>query len=55
MTSEIARKKRNEEIIRKMKSGESLAAMSTEASWFPPRPIIKKDKDALEVLFERKE
>jgi hypothetical protein len=44
------RQKRNQEVLEKMKSGESLMKYDSSASWFPPRPIIKKDRKAIEVL-----
>jgi len=45
------RKKANEELLRKMKSGESLKTVSVQATWFPPRPIIKKDGDKIKELY----
>jgi hypothetical protein len=46
------RKKRNEDVIRRMKSGEALWTYDSKASWFPPRPIIEKDKDAIARLYQ---
>lgn len=37
------RKKENERILNLMKSGDSLSTIPTSATWFPPRPTIKKD------------
>lgn len=37
------RKKRNKDIIERMKKGESLARYKPQDTWFQPRPIIKKD------------
>jgi hypothetical protein len=37
------RKKENDALIEKMRKGESLATVSVSATWWPPRPIIKKD------------
>lgn len=37
------RKKENDALIEKMRKGESLASVSVSATWFPPRPKIKKD------------
>jgi len=45
-----ARQKRNAELIRKMKKGESLTSFTTDGSWFPPRPVIKKDKKLVSKL-----
>lgn len=36
-------KKANDFILGKLKRGESLATVPPEATWFPPRPIQKKD------------
>lgn len=44
----------NEEIIKKMKNGEDLATCNLQDTWFPPRPIIKKDKTALGFLPKKK-
>jgi hypothetical protein len=35
-----------------MKSGESLWTYDSKASWFPPRPIIEKDQDAINRLYQ---
>ncbi len=48
------RSKHNSEILKKMQEGEDLTRYSTEASWFPVRPIIKKDGDAIRKLFTLK-
>lgn len=42
-----ARKKNNERVIALMKEGSPLGTVSLEAIFFPPRPIIKKDPNAL--------
>ncbi len=46
------RKKHNEQLIRRMKSGEALWSYDSKASWFPPRPIIEKDPDAIKRLYQ---
>lgn len=43
------RKKRNQDIIRRMKRGDPLQGRSSD-TWFPPRPTIKKDKEAIKKL-----
>lgn len=53
-TSEKKRKNRNRQIIEKMKRGEDLVAFDAFSSWFPPRPILKKDKKALEKLYGKR-
>lgn len=47
---EKKRKQENDRIIERMKRGESLATVPTEATWFPPRPTIKKDLTKLYTL-----
>lgn len=49
--SEDWRKKENDALIEKMRRGESLATVSVSATWWPPRPVIKKD---LSLLFGEK-
>jgi hypothetical protein len=46
------RKKHNEQLIRRMKSGEPLWSYDSKASWFPPRPIIEKDPEAIKRLYQ---
>lgn len=48
------RKARNEQLIRRMKSGEPLWSYDSKASWFPPRPIIEKDPEAIKRLYDGK-
>ena len=48
------RKARNEQLIRRMKSGEPLWSYDSKASWFPPRPIIEKDPEAIKKLYNTK-
>jgi hypothetical protein len=40
-------KQQNDYVIRGLMTGDPLVAIPTAATFFPPRPIIKKDKDAL--------
>jgi hypothetical protein len=51
LTKEEARALKNEDLIRRMREGESLTSFSIEASCFPKRPVIKKDKKLVEKLF----
>ena len=46
------RKKHNEQLIRRMKSGEPLWTYDSKASWFPPRPMIEKDPEAIKRLYK---
>lgn len=48
---EERRKKENADLVERMKKGESLARCRPEDTWFQPRPIIKKDPDALKQLY----
>lgn len=50
-----ARKCRNKEILKKFFAGESLCLIPAAATWFPPRPIIKKDKKEIERLYGKDE
>jgi len=43
MNDSEKRKQRNNEILAKLRNGESLSTIPGSATWFPPRPIIKKD------------
>jgi hypothetical protein len=38
------RKDHNSELIRRMRNGEPLNSIDSKNSWYPPRPIIKKDE-----------
>lgn len=49
------RESHNREIIDRMKSGDTLQRYSTQSSWFPPRPVIKKDLRAIETLYKSKD
>jgi len=37
-----------------MKAGESLWSYDSKASWFPPRPMIEKDPEAIKRLYAAK-
>jgi hypothetical protein len=46
------REKRNKELLLRMKDpSDSLTKCSSADTWFPPRPIIKKDLRALTQLY----
>lgn len=45
------RKRRNLELIRRMRDGDPLRSYDSQSSWFPPRPIIEKDRKALAKLY----
>jgi hypothetical protein len=48
---ELERKKRNKSIIERLMRGETLATVPQSATWFPPRPVIKKNQEALGKLY----
>lgn len=50
-TSSEIRRSHNNDLIRRMRGGESLTAIDSKASWFPPRPIIQKDKSEMTRLY----
>jgi hypothetical protein len=50
-TNQDGRKRHNEQLIRRMKSGEPLWSYDSKASWFPPRPMIEKDPEAIKRLY----
>lgn len=45
------RTKHNLDLIRRMREGDSLKSFDSRASWFPPRPVIEKDSQALSQLY----
>lgn len=47
---DFQRKKHNDRLIEMWKNGEPMAAITAQDTWFPPRPIIKKCKEALRIL-----
>ena len=51
-TTQDSRKRHNEQLIRRMKSGEPLWSYDSKASWFPPRPMIEKDPEAIKRLYK---
>ena len=45
------RERRNKDLVRRMKKGENLTAYNTQDTWFPNRPLIKKDKELIKKLY----
>ena len=45
------RRSHNTKVLKKMQKGESLAKMNSMLSWYPPRPVVKKDKYAIHKLY----
>jgi hypothetical protein len=54
-TKKERQKEHNDQLIKRMKKGENLAAFDAELSFFPNRPIIKKDKKVMDKLYKPKE
>jgi len=52
--TEFERRIHNNRILDSWKNGESLTVIKAQSTWFPPRPIIKKDKRALDVVMKPK-
>jgi ribosomal protein L19E len=55
MKVEDTRKKENQDLIERMRKGESLARCRPQDTWFQPRPIIKKDLEAMKKLEQMNE
>lgn len=56
LEAEQLREEHNKDLIRRMRNGEPLTSFNSESSWFPPRPIIEKNTEALSKLYgEEKE
>jgi hypothetical protein len=45
------REKENRDLIERMKRGEPLNRLPPEATWFPPRPSIAKNKKDIERVY----
>ncbi|MBP6217022.1 MAG: hypothetical protein KA436_00380 [Oligoflexales bacterium] len=52
---DLKRKQYNSDLIRRMKNGDSLKSFDNSASWFPKRPVIKKDPLAIAILYKKKD
>jgi hypothetical protein len=50
-SSNDIRRQHNADLIRRMRSGDSLTSFDSKASWYPPRPIIKKDTREMERVY----
>ena len=51
-TAEQKRKQHNYDLIRRMRNGDALYSFDSQQSWYPPRPIVKKDKSEMSRLYE---
>jgi len=45
------RRDHNTELLQRMSHGDPLCAMDSTSSWFPPRPVIAKDRQAILRLY----
>jgi len=45
------REERNSELLRRMENGEPLSSFNSFSSWYPPRPIIEKNSEAVARLY----
>lgn len=46
------RRQHNLDLMRRMRGGESLNAYDSKASWYPPRPVIKKDDKEISRVYD---
>ena len=49
------RREHNRDLLRRMRNRDSLNTDESRASWFPPRPMIQKDPDAIHRLYSTDE
>ncbi len=49
--AEKLRDEHNKDLIRRMRNGEPLTSFDSHSSWFPPRPTIEKDSNAISQLY----
>ena len=45
------RRERNADLIRRIQAGESTSSFNSFSSWYPPRPIIEKNNEAIQKLY----
>lgn len=50
--SKETRKEHNSSVLDRFFNGESLSSFRAMDSWFPPRPVIKKNKKTLKFIFK---
>lgn len=53
MTPEERRRAENKSLLDRLRRGESLARVDVEATHWPPRPLIKKDPQAIARIYGR--
>jgi hypothetical protein len=47
------RRERNISLVQRMKRGEDLMNSAKEDTYFPPRPMIKKDLEVMNKLYKK--
>jgi hypothetical protein len=55
MKADELRKENNKRVLELMRQGHGLSKIPIHMTHFPPRPIIKKDPEAIKRLFTPKE
>ena len=50
-TPEQIRKEKNDALLERYHAGETLSYIDPSATWFPPRPMIEKDKSLVAKLY----
>ena len=45
----------NKDILKRLEEGASLKSYDSESSWFPPRPLIEKDEQAMARLYNEEQ
>lgn len=54
--ADLARRNKNKELVERMNRGEEISLVDKEATWWPKRPPLEKDKEAMKRLYgEEKE
>lgn len=51
MRENATRDNHNAEVLKRFRAGETLSLLPPSVTWFPPRPIIKKDQNLVRALF----
>lgn len=46
-----ARLERNKELVLKMKTGDACTSFDSQSSFFPARPVVKKDQKELKRIY----
>ena len=52
---EERRKRKNADVISRMRSGDPLVLIPISDTWFPPRPLVTKDRESIQKLYGTKD